>query len=118
MDEFCYGSLKSRAGILTIEHPNHKFQSSPLGGTDTDKQSSSAQLACVCLSHLKAINGTKGGLIYSVKQRWQLLSMDEIIDSVEKNIGSLKPKFYSGKSHFLGNFSFYRIDDVAQELFP
>jgi len=51
------------------DHPAQKFHSSPLGGKNTDKQSSSAQLACLCLilSHLTTINGTKGGIIYFVQ---------------------------------------------------
>ena len=39
-----------------IDHPTQNPPELPLGGTDTDKQNSSAQLACVCLSlgHLAA----------------------------------------------------------------
>ena len=46
-----------------------QYPLSPLGDADTDKQSSSAKLACACLSlgHLPAINGAKGGVIYSRK---------------------------------------------------
>ena len=36
--------------MIGIDHPTHNYSESPLGGTDTDKQNSSAQLACVCLS--------------------------------------------------------------------
>ena len=32
----------------------------------TNKTNSSTQLACVCLSHLTAMNGTKGGVIYRI----------------------------------------------------
>ena len=47
------------AGLLLLNE-------SPQGGTDTDKQNSSAQLTCVCLSlsHLTASHGTKGLEIY------------------------------------------------------
>ena len=52
---------KDKASNVEIDKPNPKFQSSPLGGTDTDKQNSSAQLACICLSYrlskLKTILG-------------------------------------------------------------
>ena len=56
----------------SIDHPTQLCHSSPLGGTDTDKQNNSARLACVCLSlsRLAAINGTKGGVIYSPMTVW------------------------------------------------
>ena len=42
-----------------IDHAAQNFHSSPPDGTDTDKQNSS-------LSHLTGINGTNGGVIYSL----------------------------------------------------
>ena len=41
---------------MRIDHPTQNDPESPLGGTDTVKQNSSTQVACVCLSlgHLAA----------------------------------------------------------------
>jgi len=54
-------SYRKRAldGIDSI-HSTLRFNFSPPGGTDTDKQISNAQRVCVCLSlsHLTAMNGT------------------------------------------------------------
>ena len=46
-----------QVSILSIDHLTQNLYISPPGGKDTDKQNSSAQLACVCLSlsHLTAI---------------------------------------------------------------
>jgi len=51
-----------------IDHPTKKSHLSPLGGADADKQNSSTQLACVCLSlsHLTAIHLTKEWEIYTI----------------------------------------------------
>ena len=47
-------AIENKLSGVPIEHPNHP--ESPLGGTDTDKQDISAQLACICLNlgHLAA----------------------------------------------------------------
>ena len=51
---------------LEIDHPIQKLHSSPLGVADADKQNSSAQLTCVCLSlsHLTDIHVSNCGEMY------------------------------------------------------
>ena len=51
---------------MIVDHPIQNFHSLPPGGADTDKQNSSDQIACVCLSlsHLMAIHRMKGVEIY------------------------------------------------------
>ena len=60
----------SPKGAFSIDHLTQKFHLSPLGGADTERQNSSAPIAFVCLSlsHLTAIDGTKGGVINSQRR--------------------------------------------------
>ena len=41
---------------VRIDHPTQKCHSSPLGGTDTDKQTKAPSCACLCLSDSKPSN--------------------------------------------------------------
>ena len=62
-----FRTIWQTSGPSLLDHPTQNFHSSPPGGTDTDKQNRSTQLAYVCLSlsHLAAINKTKGGVTYN-----------------------------------------------------
>ena len=56
--------ISKEADCLFIDHPTQQFHSLPLGGADTDKLNSSAELVCILfsLSHLTAMHGSKGGV--------------------------------------------------------
>ena len=67
--------------MIGIDHPTHNYSESPLGGTDTDKQNSSAQLACVCLSPVHLAGNVFQTLIvkkYFFKYTWDQTVSDFI----------------------------------------